>query len=410
MLYICELCGYNTKYKSHLEKHQNRKISCLHKKHKNMDKNNPLLNINFCQDCGLIIKHNKNIAKHKLICKKTFLDNIYNIDKKQSGNCIFGYGGGDIYILQIDYEDPQSFKIGGTTNINNILLNVRKKYNIEPLLHFIYPCQNIKQAKNGIKQIINTKYRDIYIGELDELQHSIIEMMKTINNNRVIEIEPEMSKIYKCAHCSQFLMGKKNIFQHIFNCNSNIIMEKNTEIDLLKQQVSELLEEKAILTKTQHITNNIINNNTINININGFNKEDLSYISKDFLTELCKLPYSSIKNLLKHIHFNKSHPENMNVMITNRKEQYAQVFNGKQWVCELKKVVIDDMVDRSYHLIDEHYESGGRDLLKFTQQSRFDNYQKKFEHDKEGVHNIKKEAELLMVNKGLLSNKYINGK
>ena len=205
-------------------------------------------------------------------------------------------------------------------------------------------------------------------------------------------------------------MGKKNIFQHIFKCKSNIIMEKNTEIELLKQQVSELLEEKAILTKTQHITNNIINNNTINININGFNKEDLSYISKDFLTELCKLPYSSIKNLLKHIHFNKSHPENMNVMITNRKEQYAQVFNGKQWVCELKKVVIDDMVDRSYHLIDEHYESGGRELLKSTQQSRFDNYQKKFENDKEVVNNIKKEAELLMVNKGLLSNKYINGK
>lgn len=409
MFYICELCGYSTKYKSHLEKHLNRKISCFYKNQKQIDKTNLLFNINFCKDCGLILKHAKNISKHKLICKKTFLDNMYLIDKKQLGNTIFGYGGGDIYILQIDYNDNM-YKIGGTTNINNILLNLRKKTNIEPLLHYIYPCQNIKEAKIYIKDIINTKYRDIYRGDLEELQQSIIKIQKKINDNKILEIEPELSKIYKCSTCNEFFVGKKNIFQHIINCNSNIVMEKNTEISLLKQQVSELLEEKAILTKTQNITNNIINNNTINININGFNKEDLSYISKDFLTELCKLPYSSIKNLLKHIHFNKSHPENMNVMITNRKEQYAQIFNGKQWVCELKKVVIDDMVDRSYNLIDEHYESGGRDLLKITQQSRFDNYQKKFETDKVVINNIKKEAELLMVNKGLLSNKYINGK
>lgn len=406
MLYVCELCGYNTQYKSHLEKHQNRKNACINKQ--KIETQKLLLNIHFCNDCGLIIKHTKNLAKHQLICKTKFLDNIYNIDKKQLGVSIFGYGAGDIYILQTNYNDRNLYKVGATANITNLLLNFRKKYNIEPLLHFIYPCLNIKDAKLIIKDVINTKYKDVYMGNLEDLQASIINIQKKINN-RIIEIEPPLSKVYKCEYCDTFLANKKYIFDHIFLCHSKKSNEKK-ELSILKQQVGELLEEKTILNNTQHITNNIINNNTINININGFNNEDLSYISKDFLTELCKLPYSSIKNLLKHIHFNNSHPENMNVMITNRKEQYAQIFNGKQWVCELKKVVIDDMVDRSYNLIDEHYENEGRELLKNTQQTRFDNYQKKFEMDKDIVNDIKKEAELLMVNKGLLSNKYINGK
>ena len=66
------------------------------------------------------------------------------------------------------------------------------------------------------------------------------------------------------------------------------------------------------------------------------NKIDyLSYISKDFLTELCILPYSSIKNLLKHIHFNKKHPENQNIRITNKKLPYAEVYKGDKWeICD----------------------------------------------------------------------------
>ena len=362
------------------------------------------MQINYCSLCGTIIQHHKNIIKHNKTCKKEFIS-IYNIEKNTLGNSIYGKGGGDIYIIQPIHSKNNIFKIGGTTNINNILNNLRKMNQIEPLLHYYFPCKDIKKAKIKIKQLINTKYKDIYAGSLDTLKHDIISIQQLINQNDLIEFcEPIVNRACKCDCCNKIFVGKKEIFTHINECKNFLNNHIKSEIDELRDQVSDLIEKNSILENSQNVTNIINNttNNTFNITLNGYKSENLSYINKDILTNFCKLPYSSIKNLLKYIHFNKNHPENMNVKITNRKEPYAKIYNGKQWVCELKKVIIDDMLDKSYTIIDEHYENEGKNRLDKSHQSRYVDYQKKYlEKDKEILGNIRKDTELLMVNNGL---------
>ena len=54
----------------------------------------------------------------------------------------------------------------------------------------------------------------------------------------------------------------------------------------------------------------------------------------------------SLIQLLKYIHFNPEHIENQNIKIPNKKEPYAEVFNGSIWEISDKKRTIKDMTDQ----------------------------------------------------------------
>lgn len=151
----------------------------------------------------------------------------------------------------------------------------------------------------------------------------------------------------------------------------------------LHSDVSNLIEKVG----TSNITNNnTINNATINIVINNYGNEDKSYITKQFVEMLLKQPVNNtVLKMLKHIHFNPDHPENMNVRITDISRPYARVYNDKKWMILNRKDVIEDMVKRSKDIIDEKSDDNEVNK-KFTQQ-----YQK----------NMKKlhtNADLLVIN------------
>ena len=76
--------------------------------------------------------------------------------------------------------------------------------------------------------------------------------------------------------------------------------------------------------------NNVHNNITYNTNlINAFGK-NTSYITAEYLTKLIKDgPIETIPKLLEHIHFNPDHTENHNIKIPNRKQGYAEIYNGE---------------------------------------------------------------------------------
>lgn len=104
--------------------------------------------------------------------------------------------------------------------------------------------------------------------------------------------------------------------------------------------------------------------------INSFGKENLDYISTDYINKLIKSgPVNSIPTLLKYIHFNPEHKENHNIKISNKKENYAQIFNGVDWEYRDKKATISDMSDRAYDILNNHYQIGSNSYMDtFKQQ------------------------------------------
>ena len=173
------------------------------------------------------------------------------------------------------------------------------------------------------------------------------------------------------------------------------LAKKDEIIKELKREKKELY--KVIGEVASH--GNTINNNvTQNIIINSYGKEDISYIKDKYFTELLKIPFVAIPKIVKDLHFHLEHPENHNILITNRKEPYIKVFKDNKWLLEDKKEVLDDLVDKSYDLLGEHYGIVEKNLQDY-EQKRFINFSNQFDDDNgELKKKCSKDVELLLIN------------
>ena len=172
------------------------------------------------------------------------------------------------------------------------------------------------------------------------------------------------------------------------------IKEHNKKIKILNKKVEDLLIKGTVASNNTNNSNNNSNNvnmNQQNIIINSYGKENMDYITPEFLTELLKKPFADIQSYLKTLHFNEQHPENHNIKIPNKKEKYATVYNSGSW--EFKK----NIVDNGYNVIDSHFDEVGENLEK-VKKDRFSHFQEKFETDVKTKKTIEGDAEILILN------------
>ena len=225
------------------------------------------------------------------------------------------------------------------------------------------------------------------------------------NDSKMNPNEPKMNPtdsfpIYSCKFCCNTYSTNSHMNRHMKKCTKNKIVStinkeesNNTKlleyIKLIEKENQLITKEKKamrkeiekLIDKVGDSTTNNIMNNTINIVApNNFTQENLDYLTGDYLDGLLKIPYGSILDLLRHIHFNPNHPENHNIKIPNRKEKFAIVYSKGKWELRVKKEVIGDMVDTAYNIIDCHYDEV-KNTLEFFRKDRFNNYQSSYDTD-----------------------------
>ena len=166
-------------------------------------------------------------------------------------------------------------------------------------------------------------------------------------------------KIFTCEFCEKTFSRNDNLQRHLKNrCKSR--NDEDTEIEKLKKKIEELSKTNENLEKRSTIN---INNN---IQLNPFGKENLEYIKEELLRNAIKVPHFGLPNLIRLIHFNKDHPENMNVKQRNKKKPMVDVYNGKEWITMDKNDTIHNMVASKKELMDNYFD-------KFQE---FDDYSK----------------------------------
>lgn len=97
-----------------------------------------------------------------------------------------------------------------------------------------------------------------------------------------------------------------------------------------------------------HIQNQTNNNNNIQININAYGKEDMSYIKdhpnfKRFMLKCFSQQHNGLCEYVSKKHFHPDHPENHNIRKLNKKDNFIQVHDGKKWKTDFKKIAMDDL-------------------------------------------------------------------
>jgi uncharacterized C2H2 Zn-finger protein len=166
------------------------------------------------------------------------------------------------------------------------------------------------------------------------------------------------SECYSCPYCSKNFTRKNNCNEHIKKrCKVYKKIaddaKKDEEIEHLRKEIEMLKSNGSVKNITiNNQSNNIQNNNII---INAFGKENLDYISKEFIHNIVKEgPYGSIQKLIKHIHFNPNHQENQNIKIPNKRDKYGMVFNGEKWMMKNKQSMITEIASNAYDMITDH--------------------------------------------------------
>ena len=145
------------------------------------------------------------------------------------------------------------------------------------------------------------------------------------------------TEIYKCEKCNKQYITKQNFNKHIKNH-------------------PEIIE--TIINNTNSITNsnNINSNNNINITINGFGKENVSYITQEMIQSILNKGFQSIPELIKEKHFNKDHPENHNIYITNLSKKTILIYDGERWILTCKDDILEDIISKNEEFIITEYE------------------------------------------------------
>jgi len=245
-----------------------------------------------------------------------------------------------------------------------------------------------------------------------------------MNPNESKNHKNESKMKYECKQCYNKYSTNSNLHKHLKKCTINKdktesilnsdeesdntklleyieVIEKENEL-IKKEKVIIQKEKKAMRKEIEKLIDKVgdtnIMNNTINIVApNNFTQENLDYLTEDYLDGLLKIPYGSILDLLRHIHFNPNHPENHNIKIPNRKEKFAIVYSKGRWELRVKKEVIGDMVDTAYNIIDCHYDEV-KNTLEFGRKDRFNNYQSSYDTDNKTRQKIETDVELVILN------------
>jgi len=183
--------------------------------------------------------------------------------------------------------------------------------------------------------------------------------------------EPDDNGLFKCCYCDKILSRKDALKRHDEKYCKNKI---KFEVEKLKQEIIEIKEKnnktENITTNTSNINgnnnhvNNTTNNTTTNYNTKlvAFGDEDLSFIADSVYKKIFNDGLNSVPKLVEYIHLNKDKPENMNIHLSNLKDQYLSIFDGEDWNVEIKNNLLDDMYYKNADALEKKFKELDKEL------------------------------------------------
>ena len=246
-------------------------------------------------------------------------------------------------------------------------------------------------------------YKDKIQGSLDD--STIIGVISnsdpSTSNSTPEEVstDQESGNKYVCKFCGKGYAHRSSMYKHISIKHKNKDAN-SSEIETLKKEVEEL--KAQLLTERSPQINNTTNNNNTTYNqyfiVNNFGNEKIDYINEEYITQTLKQPKIGINKIIRQIHFNPGRPENHNVKITNKKLPYASVFKNNGWELDDKKKIINQMISRSYNIMDDVYHDK-ESLLEPSTRRQYQKFQNKFdENDPQLKKDLQKSTELQILN------------
>jgi superfamily II DNA or RNA helicase len=365
-----------------------------------------------------IIDEYKNTNKTAIIVNVHILDEGINIPECDS---VFITRPNDNMINIIQRMCRANRILNNKTNCNIYLWCKEEKTRI--ILDYIY--NNTNGFIKDKVYIHNTETKNIQKHEIETIvQQNNIDIIDKSDSDIVSENSSGDDKSIKCDICHATFARKQNLKLHLarkYSCNNlhlnktcnkcnkvfstvqaykhhidgrckkKIIEpeeepEEPPEEEQKKKIEEELKDEilelkKSMMLLSDKINNQISpNNNIIHITINPVEKPNM-FITDDIIKTILNKGSKSVPELITRLYFDKEHPENHNVYISNKRDFRLSYFNGKEWILSNNNDILDMLYNSNCEYLIRKFEEleGQLDASTLLEFSRFKkNKDKKF--------------------------------
>lgn len=170
-------------------------------------------------------------------------------------------------------------------------------------------------------------------------------------------------KDLECNFCNKKFSHRQSLNLHKAKyCSKSVSVEEiNARLTRLEQEKQTLIQAVTgagagpSVCNTNNLNHSNNNNNTYNIQINSYDRPNLSYLTPAFLTQCIKRRDKGLCELLEHIHYHPDHAENHNVKISNRKSNFIETHDGVRFQFQDKNKVLDELVREGFEILEEYY-------------------------------------------------------
>jgi hypothetical protein len=174
------------------------------------------------------------------------------------------------------------------------------------------------------------------------------------------------------------------------------IKESNKEIKennkKLVEDMKKLKEENANYKQiiTNNNTQNIQTQNNVYVKVVAYGKEDVSKLTDNDYKRIFVRGMNSIPALLEKMHFDKNVPENHNVYISNLRDEYVLMYDGKKWRLKDREDALQQLYEDKADILETKFEELIEKLDEPTIKM-FKRFLKIKDDDEEKIKVIKKE-------------------
>ena len=221
---------------------------------------------------------------------------------------------------------------------------------------------------------------------------------------------------YSCKYCGQMYKHKQSVTKHIkYSCTKNKtedltelvrllnlqleqqktefqyqIQSQTKQIDTQSKQIEKLMEKLEINNTYNTNSNNTIN--VTNINLLNYKDTDTSHLTNNDYKKCLEQASRCVLKLIEKVHFNPEKPENMNIYISNMKNNYMMMYKENKWNL-VKKEEMDSVYNHKEDLIIEWFNlNKDPELMKYFE--RFID----LKEDKSTADAVQEEYKLMLFN------------
>ena len=215
----------------------------------------------------------------------------------------------------------------------------------------------------------------------------------------------EVEKKYVCGYCNHQFTQRNNMYSHMkYRCKikkKNEDDKQNIYNELLElKKINENLEQRIKQLEFEKKSVNIKSNNVNSFNniiLVGYGNENLKKIDRADILKSIKSGFNSSLVLTDTIHFNPKYPEYHNVYISNIRDKYGMMYDGKDWALLTKTDLVDKIYDEKKNFIESKLDDFYDSMTK-SQKNALERWMDiNEEHPK--IKKIKESIKLLLYNK-----------